>query len=83
MMSQKLLEIERSIRALSLKEQLWLLERIARQVRERTNTDELSANIEDLEEQLAMMASDLEIQTELETTNREFAVAENDGLEQL
>lgn len=82
-MLQKLLEIERSIRALSLKEQLWLLERIARQVRERTNTDELAANTEDLEEQLATMASDLEIQAELETTNREFAVAENDGLEQL
>jgi hypothetical protein len=35
MISPTLLEIERSICALSLEEQLWLLERIARQVRER------------------------------------------------
>jgi hypothetical protein len=36
MASLNLLEIERSIRALSLEEQLWLLERITRQVREKT-----------------------------------------------
>lgn len=59
-MSPNLLEIERSIRDLSLEEQLWLLERIARQIR-RTSTDAQLVNAKDLEETLVMMASDPEI----------------------
>ena len=37
MISQTLLEIEQSIRTLSPEEQLWLLERIARHLREQTS----------------------------------------------
>lgn len=80
MMSPNLIAIERSIRALSLEEQLWLLERIARQVR-RTHTAPALVNANGLEERLAMMASDPEIQAELATINQD-AVTESDGLEQ-
>jgi hypothetical protein len=36
-----------------------------------------------LEEQLAAMASDLDIQAEIASTNYEFSVTEMDGLEKL
>jgi|GEM_PF-6378838 len=38
MISPKLRELERSIQTFSLEEQLWLLEQIARRVREQTLT---------------------------------------------
>lgn len=83
MISPNLLEIERSIRALSLEEQLWLLERIARQVRERTLIQNKLADAKYMEKQLAAMANDPNIQAEIAAINEEFAVAEMDGLEGL
>lgn len=79
MISLTLLEIERSIRALSLEEQLWLLERIARQVREKQHIANKFAD--DIPKELAAMASDPDIQAEITAINEEFAVAEIDGLE--
>ncbi|MUG99199.1 hypothetical protein F7734_45680 [Scytonema sp. UIC 10036] len=73
-------EIERSIRALSLEEQLWLLERIARQVREKQQTANLFADEKDIQQQLRAMASDPDIIAEIAAINNEFAVAEMDGL---
>ncbi|MCY7273023.1 MAG: hypothetical protein LH702_04555 [Phormidesmis sp. CAN_BIN44] len=69
MAAKHLLEIERAIHQLSAKEKLWLLERIARQLRE---PDEV---------ELLDMASDPEIQTEITTINQEFALTEMDGLQ--
>lgn len=83
MISPNLLEIERSIRALSVEEQLWLLERITRQVRERTQTKDKFADTKYMQEQLAAMAKDLHIQTEIMAINAEFAVTEMDGIEDL
>ncbi|NWF58546.1 MAG: hypothetical protein HXY43_04355 [Fischerella sp.] len=83
MISSHLLEIERSIRALSLEEQEWLLERIKRQVQERKQTADKFIDAKDMNEQLAAMASDLDIQTEIASINQEFIVTEMDGLEKL
>ncbi|MCL1464705.1 hypothetical protein [Argonema galeatum] len=83
MISPNLQEIEHSIRALSLEEQLWLLERIARQVRERTHTKDKFADAKYMKEQLAAMARDPNIQSEIAAIKEEFAVAEMDGLEGL
>jgi len=68
MASKNLLEIERTIARLSAKEKLWLLERIARQLRE---PDEAA---------LSEMADDPEIQAEITAINQEFALTEMDGL---
>ncbi|MDF0555855.1 hypothetical protein [Kamptonema sp. UHCC 0994] len=83
MISQTLLEIERSILSLSIEEQLWLLERIAHQVRERTYTAHKLGDAKYMEEQIAMMALDPDIQVEIAAINQEFVVAEIDGLEGL
>ena len=83
MRSSTLLEIDRSIRALSLEEQIWLLERLARHLREKTHTDTFPLNCHNMEKDLAAMAGDPDIQTEIATINEEFAVAEMDGLEKL
>lgn len=78
MNSSVLFEIERKIRELSQKEQLWLIERLARGLRERTLKDQGI-----LENQLAAMASDPEIQSELKKMGEEFALTESDGLEKI
>ncbi|NJP10095.1 MAG: hypothetical protein HC866_11960 [Leptolyngbyaceae cyanobacterium RU_5_1] len=69
MATKHLLELERAIHKLSVKEKLWLLERIARQLRE-PDAVELSA-----------MASDPEIQAEIRAINQGFAMTEMDGLQ--
>jgi hypothetical protein len=69
MASQNLLEIERAIASLSAREKLWLLERIARQLREPD------------EAELSEMANDPEIQAEIAAINQEFALTEMDGLQ--
>ena len=79
-MSPNLLEIERSIRALSLEEQQWLLERLTQQVRERIHTADKFADAVYMEEQIKAMASDPDIQVEMAAINEEFAVTEMDGL---
>lgn len=71
MISKKLLDLDRSIYSLSYKEKLWLLERIARQLREFDENELLS------------MASDPQIQAEIASINAEFTVAEMDGLQSL
>jgi hypothetical protein len=55
MISPKLLEIERSIHALSVQEQLWLLESIARQIREREYTKDQFADVESPEEEVPVI----------------------------
>jgi len=80
MMSPNLLEIERSIRALSLEEQKWLLDRLTRQVRERTHTADKFADAAYMEAQIRAMANDPDIQSEIAAINEEFAVTEMDGL---
>jgi hypothetical protein len=61
MAQKKLLEIERAIATLSAREKLWLLERIARQLREPN------------EAELFDMANDPEIQAEITAIDQEFA----------
>lgn len=78
MNSSDLVEIEQRISELSQKEQLLLIERLAYNLRESTLKDQGL-----LENQLAAMASDPEIQSELRKINEEFAVAELDGMEKL
>ncbi|MCC3595216.1 hypothetical protein [Microcoleus sp. PH2017_28_MFU_U_A] len=83
MISQTLVEIERSISSLSIEEQLWLLERIACRVREKTYIANKLANAKYLEADIAEMANDPDIQVEIAAINQEFLVAEMDGLEAL
>lgn len=83
MISQTLVEIERSISSLSIEEQLWLLERIACRVREKTYIANKLANAKSLEAEIAEMANDPDIQVEIAAINQEFIVAEMDGLEAL
>ncbi|HAA30366.1 MAG TPA: hypothetical protein DCE56_25110 [Cyanobacteria bacterium UBA8553] len=80
MVSPNLLEIERSIRALSLEEQQWLLERLTKQVRERIHTADKFADAAYMEAQIRAMATDPDIQVEIAAINEEFAVTEMDGL---
>ena len=68
-------EIEASISRLSLDEQLWLMERLDQSIRQRMSEQT------DLEAQLAAMANDPEIQSELKAIEEEFMIAETDGLE--
>jgi hypothetical protein len=68
--------IEDSFNQLSLPEQLWLIERLVHHVHEATLNGRT-----DLDEQLALMARDPEIQSELRNIEREFSHAEADGLE--
>lgn len=87
MLSQNVLEIEQSIRRLSLQEQQWLLTRISQQVQQRTdagtNAGKKFADASYMEEQIRQMANDPDIQRELAAIDREFAVTELDGLEDL
>lgn len=83
MISSTLLEIDRLIDTLSPQEQLWLLERIARKVRQRTQVKDKFADVKYMEVQLAAMASDPHIQSEIAAINEEFSATEMDGLENL
>ncbi|MEH2025369.1 hypothetical protein [Nostoc sp.] len=76
MISPNLLEIERSVRALSVEEQLWLLESIARQIRESEYIKDKLADDKNLEEQLEVRATEPNIQTEITAINDEFAISE-------
>lgn len=78
MSSSILSEIEKKINRLSREEQLWLIERLAHSLRESTLKDQSI-----LENQLAAMASDPEIQSELKKIDEEFALTESDGLEKV
>jgi hypothetical protein len=74
MASKKLLQIEQSIIDLSATEKLWLLERIARQLRALNEPASTHAAF-------AEMANDPEIQAEIMAINQEFAGTEWDGLQ--
>ena len=76
MISPNLLEIERSIRALSVEEQLWLLESIARQIRENEYTKDKFADAENHQEKLEVMISEPRIPIEIAAINDEFAISE-------
>lgn len=76
MSNSALTQIEDGFKRLSTSEQQLLIERFIRHLNE-TATKRTS----DLDQQLALMASDPEIQNELESIEREFSYAEADGLE--
>ncbi len=76
MISPNLEEIERSILALPVEEQLWLLERIARQIRETEYTKDKLADAKNPEEQLRVMVSQPKIPTKIAAKNDEFAISE-------
>jgi hypothetical protein len=69
-------QIEADIRQLSLSEQLLLMERLAHRIREHTLRPRPA-----LADQLAAMASDPDIQRELQHIEAEFAGTETDGLD--
>ncbi|MEH2321000.1 hypothetical protein [Nostoc sp.] len=80
MNSQHLLKIERDLRALSLEELEWVLELITRQVQEKKQISDSFTDVKYMNEQLAAMASNLDIQAEITSINNEFSVTEMDGL---
>jgi hypothetical protein len=65
--------IEHDIDRLSLAEQLLLMERLVRRIRQQTEYRSSS--------DLSRMAEDPDIQREIAAINAEFAPTENDGLE--
>lgn len=69
-------QIEDGFSQLSISEQLWLIERLARRVHEATLNSR-----SDVDKQLALMAHDPEIQSEMRNIEQEFSHAEADGLE--
>lgn len=69
-------QIEDGFNQLSISEQLWLIEHLVHRVHEAT-----LKNRSDIDRQLALMATDPEIQSELQSIEREFSNAEADGLE--
>jgi hypothetical protein len=71
--SQALGEIERQVRQLPREDQLWLIERLAHELR-RQNTLKPSSD------ELQAMADDPEIQRELRAISEEFSPTESDGL---
>lgn len=77
MSSTVLSQIERTISHLSYDEQLWLIEQLAHNLR-KVESDSVEQTA--FEIQLAEMATDPEIQAELQEIDREFAVTEADGL---
>ncbi|MEA5583625.1 hypothetical protein VB620_20060 [Nodularia harveyana UHCC-0300] len=82
MMSSNLREIERDLSGFSLEELEWLLERIQKQMKEKQQTSDIFINMKYMQEQLAAMAIDPDIQTEVSNINQEFIVTEMDGLSQ-
>ncbi len=69
-------QMEERISRLSLDEQLWLMERLVQRIKE--NTVNYKSQ---LENDLFAMANDPEIQRELREIEKEFALAEADGLD--
>jgi hypothetical protein len=76
MISPNLLEIERSIHALSVEEQLWLLESIARQIREREYTKDKFADAINPQEDLEVMDIEASFPIEIAAITDEFAISE-------
>ncbi|MEH2204818.1 MAG: hypothetical protein V7K53_12185 [Nostoc sp.] len=76
MISPNLLEIERSILALPVEEQLWLLESIVRQIREREYVKDKFNDAKNLDEQLQLNPIEPNTQTQITAINDEFAISE-------
>ncbi len=76
MSNSALTQIEDGFKRLSASEQRSLIERLVRHLNENSKK-----SMSDLDQQLALMASDPQIQNELESIEREFSHAETDGLE--
>ncbi|MDZ7965729.1 MAG: hypothetical protein RM368_12260 [Nostoc sp. DedSLP03] len=76
MISPNLLEIERSILALSVEEQLWLLETIVRKIRENEYVKDSFSDTKNLDEQLQFTAIEPNIQTQITAIHDEFAISE-------
>ncbi|NTV62009.1 MAG: hypothetical protein HGA65_00530 [Oscillochloris sp.] len=74
-MSQTLAQIESDIEQLSLSDQIDLMERLIRLVRQRAVRPLAT------EDELALMAQDPDIQREIATINSEFVPTEMDGLD--
>ncbi|MFN6539046.1 MAG: hypothetical protein RM021_022195 [Nostoc sp. EkiNYC01] len=72
MNSPNLVKIERELSNFSLEQLEWLLERITRQVQARKHLDKFT-NVEYMNQQLAAMANDLDIQLEIAAINNELA----------
>ena len=75
-MIKNLPQLEAEFTLLSLDDQMYLVERLVRAMRQRTVQTLIS------ETELARMAGDPDIQRELASVNAEFAVAELDGLDE-
>jgi len=71
-----LVRIESAIDQLSFTEQLWLMERLAQRIRERSPRVSSAQSGE-----LEAMAHDPAIQRELQEIESEFAMTEHDGLD--
>lgn len=79
-MSSSVIEIEQTIRQLPITEQLWLVERILRSIREYETNTLPGLNEADAENGLLAMALDPAIQSELAIIDQEFLVTDMDGL---
>ncbi|MBL1198158.1 MAG: hypothetical protein FWK04_03505 [Nostoc sp. GBBB01] len=76
MISPNLLEIERSIRALSVEEQLWLLESIAREIREREYKKDNFTDVNPHQKESIKIANEQVILPKFSLINDEFASSE-------
>ena len=65
---------------MSLEELECLLERIAQKVQAKKQISNKFTDVQYINEQLAAMSNDLEIQAEIASINREFSVTEMDSL---
>jgi hypothetical protein len=75
-------QIEQSIDILSYDELLHLLEKLVRSLKQKSSAKIISSQ-KTLEQQIARMAADPNVQRELMEIDLEFAVTELDGLEKL
>ena len=79
MLSIVLSDLEERISLLSRHEQLWLIEKLVRRLRADAGNGN-SMKTSALDDQLALMASDPEMQAELKQIDEEFRATEMDGL---
>jgi len=79
MLSLVLSDLEKQIGLLPRQEQLRLIEKLVRRLREDVNNGN-STRASELEDQLVLMANDPEMQSELKQIDEEFRATEMDGL---
>lgn len=75
-----LAQIEQSIDVLPYEELMHLLENLVQSLKKKSSSRVLSSQ-QAFEQQIALMANDPDIQSELAEINRDFSVTELDGLE--